>query len=175
MSGNNLNKNGTIIQTWERQSRHAIMHGNQAWLHHSCLRLRLRPQPRPGPGQIDAKVEIMNEKLTTVGTIMSSESYNYIIHVLLSATLFFAYRLRRIFCRCNNVNDNGNDIMAIMHIIRTARATGVRLAVRLPPACLHDDGWWRHAWQHVWDLGLVLQSVTHTCQSWPRTVKVELF
>ena len=47
------------------------------------LRLRLRPQPRPGPGQIDAKVEIMNEKLTTVGTIMSSESYNYIIHVLL--------------------------------------------------------------------------------------------
>ena len=109
------------------------------------LRLRLRPQPRPGPGQIDAKVEIMNAKLTTVGTIMSSESYNYIIHVLLSATLFFAYRLRRIFCRCNNVNDNGNDngnaTMAIMHIIRTARATGVRLAVRLPPACLHDDGW----------------------------------
>ena len=47
------------------------------------LRLRLRPQPRPGPGQIEAKVEIMNEKLTTVGTIMSSESYNYIIHVLL--------------------------------------------------------------------------------------------
>ena len=97
----------------------------------SCLRLRLRPQPRPGPGQIDAKVEIMNEKLTTVATIMSSESYNYIIHVLLSATLFFAYRLRRIFCRCNNVNDNGNDngnaTMAIMHIIRTARATGVRL------------------------------------------------
>ena len=45
----------------------------------------------PGPGQIDAKVEIMNEKWTTVGTIMSSESYNYIIHVLLSATLFFAY------------------------------------------------------------------------------------
>ena len=30
-----------------------------------------------------------------------------------------------------------------IHIIRTARATGVRLAVRLPPACLHDvdDGW----------------------------------
>ena len=91
----------------------------------------------------------MNERLTTVGTmsIMSSESYNYIIHVLLSATLFFAYRLRRIFCRCNNdvnVNDNdnvnGNATMA-MHIIRTARATGVRLAVRLPPACLHDDGW----------------------------------
>ena len=129
------------------------MHGNHAWLHHSCLRLRLRlrlrPQPRPGPGQIDAKVEIMNEKCTTVGTIMSSESYNYIIHVLLSATLFFAYRLRRIFCRCNNGNANGNDngnengnaTMAIMHIIRTARATGVRLAVRLPPACLHDDGW----------------------------------
>ena len=109
------------------------------------LRLRLRPQPRPGPGQIDAKVEIMNEKLTTVGTIMSSESYNYIIHVLLSASLFFAYRLRRIFCGCNNANDNGNDngnaTMAIMHIIRTARATGARLAVRLPPACLHDDGW----------------------------------
>ena len=113
------------------------------------LRLRLRPQPRPGPGQIDAKVEIMNERLTTVGTIMSSESYNYIIHVLLSATLFFAYRLRRIFCRCNNdvnvnanANDNvnGNATMA-MHIIRTARATGVRLAVRLPPACLHDDCW----------------------------------
>ena len=95
----------------------------------------------------------MNERLTTVGTIMSSESYNYIIHVLLSATLFFAYRLRRIFCRCNNdvnvnandndndnVNVNGNATMA-MHIIRTARATGVRLAVRLPPACLHDDGW----------------------------------
>ena len=95
----------------------------------------------------------MNERLTTVGTIMSSEteseSYNYIIHVLLSATLFFAYRLRRIFCRCNNdvnvnanANDNvnGNATMA-MHIIRTARATGVRLAVRLPPACLHDDGW----------------------------------
>ena len=107
--------------------------------------------PRPGPGQIDAKVEIMNERLTTVGTIMSSESYNYIIHVLLSATLFFAYRLRRIFCRCNNDvnvnangngngNGNGNATMA-MHIIRTARATGVRLAVRLPPACLHDDGW----------------------------------
>ena len=37
------------------------------------------------------KVEIMNAKLNTVGTIMSSESYNYIIHVLLSATLFFAY------------------------------------------------------------------------------------
>ena len=101
------------------------------------------------PGQIDAKVEIMNERLTTVGTIMSSESYNYIIHVLLSAPLFFAYRLRRIFCRCNNdvnvnanANDNvnGNATMA-MHIIRTARATGVRLAVRLPPACLHDDGW----------------------------------
>ena len=113
------------------------------------LRLRLRPQPRPGPGQIDAKVEIMNERLTTVGTIMSSESYNYIIHVLLSATLFFgfAYRLIRIFCRCNNdvnvnANDNvnGNATMA-MHIIRTARATGVRLAVRLLPACLHDDGW----------------------------------
>ena len=91
----------------------------------------------------------MNERLTTVGTIMSSESYNYIIHVLLSATLFFAYRLRRIFCRCNNdvnvnanANDNvnGNATMA-MHIIRTARSTGVRLAVRLPPACLHDDGW----------------------------------
>ena len=111
------------------------------------LRLRLRPQPRPGPGQIDAKVEIMNEKLTTVGTIMSSESNNYIIHVLLSATLFFAYRLRRIFCRCNTVNDNdngndnGNATMTIMHIIRTARATGARLAVRLPPASLHDDGW----------------------------------
>ena len=129
------------------------MHGNHAWLHHSCLRirlrLRLRPQPRPGPGQIDAKVEIMNEKLTTVGTIMSSESYNYINHVLLSATLCFAYRLRRIFCRCNNVNDNdngndnvnGNATMTIMHIIRIARATGVRLAARLPPACLHDDGW----------------------------------
>ena len=62
----------------------------------SCLWLRLRPQLRPGPGQIDAKVEIMNEKLTTVGTIMSSESYNCIIHVLLSAalsltSLFFAY------------------------------------------------------------------------------------
>ena len=103
----------------------------------------------------------MNERLTTVGTIMSNESYNYIIHVLLSATLFFdfAYRLRRIFCRCNNdvnvngnanANDNvnGNATMAMsmtmpmaMHIIRTARATGVRLAVRLPPACLHDDGW----------------------------------
>ena len=93
----------------------------------------------------------MNERLTTVGTIMSSESYNYIIHVLLSATLFFAYRLRRIFCRCNNdVNVNGNDndndnvngnATMPMHIIRTARATGVRLAVRLPPACLHDDGW----------------------------------
>ena len=106
---------------------------------------------RPGPGQIDAKVEIMNERLTTVGTIMSSESYNYIIHVLLSATLFFAYRLRRIFCRCNNdvnvnananANVNGNATMSMaMHIIRTARATGVRLAVRLPPACLHDDGW----------------------------------
>ena len=93
----------------------------------------------------------MNERLTTVGTIMSSESYNYIIHVLLSATLFFAYRLRRIFCRCNNdvnvnvnanANDNvnGNATMA-MHIIRIARAIGVRLAVRLPPACLHDDGW----------------------------------
>ena len=39
----------------------------------ATVRLRLRPQPRPGPGQIDAKVEIMNEKLTTVGTIMSSE------------------------------------------------------------------------------------------------------
>ena len=82
----------------------------------------------------------MNEKLTTVGrpTIMSSESYNCIIHVLLSAILplFFAYRLRRIFCRCNNANDNGNATMAIVHIIRTARgrATGVRLAVRLPPA-----------------------------------------
>ena len=126
-------------------------HAWESCMASSCLRLRLRlrlrPQPRPGPGQIDAKVEIMNGKLTTVGTIMSSESYNYIIHVLLSATLFFAYRyrLKRIFCRCNNVNDNGNDngnaTMAIMHIIRTARATGVRLAVRLPPACLHDDGW----------------------------------
>ena len=120
-------------------------HAWESWLHHSCLRLRLRlrPQPRPGPGQIDAKVEIMNEKLTTVGTIMSSESYNCIIHVLLSATLslFFAYRLRRIFCSCNNVNDNDNATMAIMHIIRTARATGVRLAVQLPPASLHDDGW----------------------------------
>ena len=105
----------------------------------------------------------MNERLTTVGTIMSNESYNYIIHVLLSATLFFdfAYRLRRIFCRCNNdvnVNGNANDndnvngnatmsmtmsmtMPMAMHIIRTARATGVRLAVRLPPACLHDDGW----------------------------------
>ena len=122
-------------------------HAWESCMASSCLRLRLRlrlrPQPRPGPGQIDAKVEIMNAKLTTVGTIMSSESYNYIIHVLLSATLFFAYRLRRIFCRCNNANgnDNGNATMAIMHIIRTARATGVRLAVRLPPACLHDDGW----------------------------------
>ena len=123
-----------------------IMHG---FIMDSCLRLRLRlrHQPRPGPGQIDAKVEIMIEKLTTVGTIMSSESYNHIIDVLLSATLFFgfAYRLRRIFCRCNNANDSGNDngnaTMAIMHIIRTARVTGVRLAVRLPPACLHDDGW----------------------------------
>ena len=103
----------------------------------------------------------MNERLTTVGTIMSNESYNYIIHVLLSATLFFdfAYRLRRIVCRCNNdvnvnvngnanANVNGNATMSMsmtmpmaMHIIRTARATGVRLAVRLPPACLHDDGW----------------------------------
>ena len=122
-------------------------HAWESCMASSCLRLRLRlrlhPQPRPGPSQIDAKVEIMNEKLTPVGTIMSSESYNYIIHVLLSATLFFAYRLRRIFCRCNNVNgnDNGNATMAIMHIIRTARTTGVRLAVRLPPACLHDDGW----------------------------------
>ena len=124
-------------------------HAWESCMASSCLRLRLRlrlrPQPRPGPGQIDAKVEIMNEKLTTVGTIMSSESHHYIIHVLLSATLFFAYRLRRIFCRCNNVNDNGNDngnaTMAIMHIIRTVRATGVRLAVRLPPACLHDDCW----------------------------------
>ena len=151
MSGNNLNKNRTIIQTRERQSRHAIMHGNHAWLHHGIhaygygYAYGYAPQPRPGPGRIDAKVEIMNAKLTTVGTIMSSESYNYIIHVLLSATVFFAYRLRRIFCRCNNVNDNGNDngnaTMTIMHIIRTARATGVRLAVRLPPACLHDDGW----------------------------------
>ena len=129
-------------------------HAWESCMASSCLRLRLRlrlcPQPRPGPGQIDAKVEIMNAKLTTVGTIMSSESYNSCsavcnIHVLLSATLFFAYRLRRIFCRCNNVidtgNANGNATMAIMHIIRTARATGVRLAVRLPPACLHDDGW----------------------------------
>ena len=122
-------------------------HAWESCMASSCLRLRLclrlRPQPRPGPGQIDAKVEIMNEKLTTVGTIMSSESYNCIFHVLLSATLslIFAYRLRRIFCRCNNVNDNGNATMAIMHIIRTARATGVRLAVRLPPASLHDDGW----------------------------------
>ena len=124
-------------------------HAWESCMASSCLRLRLRlrlrPQPRPGPGQIDAKVEIMNEKLTTVGTIMNSESYNYIIHVLLSATLFFAYRLGRIFCRCNNVSDNGNDngnaTMTIMHIIRTARATGVRLAVRIPPACLHDDGW----------------------------------
>ena len=123
-------------------------HAWESCMASSCLRLRLRlrlcPQPRPGPGQIDAKVEIMNEKLTTVGT-NRLQSYNYIIHVLLSATLFFAYRLRRIFCRCNNVNDTGNDngnaTMAIMHIIRTARATGVRLAVRLPPACLHDDGW----------------------------------
>ena len=119
------------------------------------LRLLLRPRPRPRPRPRlrpqPRPVEIMNERLTTVGTIMSSESYNYIIHVLLSATLFFAYsyRLRRIFCRCNNdvnvnanANDNvnGNATMA-MHIIRTARATGVRLAVRLPPACLHDDGW----------------------------------
>ena len=122
-------------------------HAWESCMASSCLRLRLRlrPQPWPGPGKIDAKVEIMNVKLTTVGTIMSSESYNYIINVLLSATLFFAYRLRRIFCRCNNVNDNGNDngnaTLAIMHIIRPARATGVRLAVRLPPACLHDDGW----------------------------------
>ena len=120
-------------------------HAWESCMASSCLRLRLRlrlrPQPRPGPGQIDAKVVIMNAKLTTVGNIMSSESYNYIIHVLLSATLFFAYRLRRIFCRCNNVNDNGNATMAIMHIIRTARAIGVRLAVRLPPAYLHDDGW----------------------------------
>ena len=124
-------------------------HAWESCMASSCLRLRLRlrlrPQPRPGPGQIDAKVENMNAKLNTVGTIMSSESYNYIINVLLSATLLFAYRLRRIFCRCNNVNDNGNDngnaTMAIIHIIRTARATGVRLAVRLPPACLHDDGW----------------------------------
>ena len=127
----------------------SCQHAWESCMASSCLRLRLRlrlrPQPRPRPGQTDAKVEIMNEKLTTVGIIMSSESYNYIIHVLLSATLLFAYRLRRIFCRCNNVNDNGNDngnaTMTIMHIIRTARATGVRLAVRLPPACLHDDGW----------------------------------
>ena len=90
----------------------------------------------------------MNEKLTTIGTIMSSESYNYIIHVLLSATLFFAYTTGSDESSADvtmdvndNGNDNGNATMTIMHIIRTARATGVRLAVRLPPACLHDDGW----------------------------------
>ena len=65
---------------------------------------------KPAPGQIDAKVEIMNEKLTIVGTIMSSESYNYIIHVLLSATLLWASP-KQIYNTILSLSDNMFDLL----------------------------------------------------------------